>query len=144
MDHARPDDTRRGVDDAADHAPRVDRPANNPAGVDGFQVNPFELTAMALEVPPGNAVLGADHRGIVAQVSGGVAGVVGELLDIVDADLLFTGRGGAGQHSKINRLNGILVVGVRLENLAQRAIAAVPHLHLNLRLIHEHEGLRDG
>src|ERR1700737_3284600 len=46
---------------------RVDRAADDAVGVHHLQVEAVELATLALEVPPGNAVLGADHRGAVAE-----------------------------------------------------------------------------
>jgi hypothetical protein len=69
-DHARRLEHSRGVDDAADDASRIDGGRGDPTGVDGLEVETLELPAVSLEVPPGDAILPADHRRVFAQRRG--------------------------------------------------------------------------
>ena len=62
VDDAGGGDEGRGVDHAADDALGGDVARDDPAGVDGFQARALPGAAVALEVPPGNAVLGRKRR----------------------------------------------------------------------------------
>ncbi len=60
---ARPYDRRRAIDDAAYGRIGWEGPGDYRARVDGFDDHTVEGTAVFLEVPPGNAVLGRDKCG---------------------------------------------------------------------------------
>ena len=62
-DDAGPDQVGRRVDHAPDDTCRFDGAADHSARVHGFQVGVCELAGLALEIPPRDAVLGADHGG---------------------------------------------------------------------------------
>ena len=54
---------RRGTHDPA----RVDGGRDDPAGIDALEAQPVELAAVALEIPPRDAVLRAHHSGVRAK-----------------------------------------------------------------------------
>ena len=67
MDHAGLGDVGREVGERSDHAPRLDRRGDDAARIDALEPQAVELTAVALEVPPRDAVLRADDDGVRAE-----------------------------------------------------------------------------
>ena len=60
VDHAGLGDVGRKVGERSDHAPRLDGRGDDAARIDALEPQPFELAAVALEIPPRDAVLRAD------------------------------------------------------------------------------------
>ena len=60
VDHAWLGDVGGKVGERSDDAPRLDRRRDDAARIDALEPQPVELAAMALEVPPRDAVLRAD------------------------------------------------------------------------------------
>ena len=67
LDDAGLDDVRGEVRERADHAPRLDRRGDDAARIDALEPQPVELAAVALEVPPRDAVLRADDHRVRAE-----------------------------------------------------------------------------
>src|SRR5436190_23177868 len=63
-------DQHRGrIDDAANHARRIDRFADRLAGIDGLYMSIFPLATLSIEIPPGETVLcGNDGCAFIEQL----------------------------------------------------------------------------
>ena len=66
-DDAGLDDVGREVRERSDDAPRLDGRGDDAARIDALEAQPVELAAMALEIPPRDAVLRADDDGVRAE-----------------------------------------------------------------------------
>ena len=64
MDHAGLGDVGREVGERTDDAARLDGRGDDAARIDALEPQPVELAAVALEVPPRDAVLRADDDGV--------------------------------------------------------------------------------
>jgi hypothetical protein len=82
-DDTGPGDARCRVDHAADDARRIDGGGDAALRIGGAHDLAFILAAMALEIPPGNAVLHRDQHGVVVEQRGQL---IGDGLDLVGLD----------------------------------------------------------
>src|ERR1051326_1601909 len=57
-------DDRRRINPAPNYSRGIDIPADLSTGIDRVKLSTFPLTAMTIEVPPGNPVLRADHTSL--------------------------------------------------------------------------------
>src|SRR5262245_3540850 len=62
MNHAGLSNVRGKINERAKNAARFNGRRDNAPRIHTFQVEPIQLTAMILEIPPRNAVLRADHH----------------------------------------------------------------------------------
>ena len=85
-DAARCGDLGRGIRDAPDDSLRFDRARDRRARVEGVEHGAVERSAVALEVPPGDAVLSRQHDGLGTEQSGELAGDRSDLVRLDPED----------------------------------------------------------
>ena len=63
-DHTGLDDIGREIREGSDNASRLDGAGDHAAWIHAFETQTIQLSAVALEIPPGDPVLRADDRGV--------------------------------------------------------------------------------